>query len=275
MIGKHDFYLPFDTKLNNRSVHGKRHREGRDAETQPQIIVQPYPTLAMAEYSLQDQQAALNLAALLGSDSSSQDNMRSLTNAMVAGLSGTGAVEIIAKGSVAKLVQDPTQANGADDLTLDLLIKMGKEAEAMKAERLSKWVGKQQHRRGSESPKAVERGADWNEHRNTPSAAWADARVAKSESPRPTTEEEERSQIAHVPVAYDKKKKRKNVADNASAKVDKDGEVDMDINVVPVVPVATSSTSSSAPQGEKRKLGDKDGLLHAEHRERTKRSKSR
>ena len=228
----------------------------------------------MAEYSLQDQQAALNLAALLGSGSSSQDNMRSLTDAMVAGLSGTGAVEIIAKGSVAKLVRDPAQANGADDLTLDLLIQMGKEAEAMKAERLAKWVGQQQ-RGGSESPTPVERGANWKEHHNTPNAAWGDAPGAESKSLRPTTEEEEKSQIVHVPDAYDKTKKRKNVADNASAKVEMDGDVDMENNVLPVVPVATSSTSSSAPQGEKRKLGDKDGLLDAEDRERAKRSKSR
>ena len=157
--------------------------------------------------------------------------MRALTDAMVAGLSGTGAVEIIAKGSVAKLVQDPAQTNGADDLTLDLLIQMGKEAEAIKA-RLTKWTDSTQQRGGSESPTPVEK--------------------------------------RHL-----RQQNSKAFEENADAKVEMDEDVDMDNNVVPVVPVATSSTSSSAPQGEKRKIGDKDGLLGAEDRERAKRSKSR
>lgn len=167
--------------------------------------------------------------------------MRALTDAMVAGLSGTGAVEIIAKGSVAKLVQDPAQANGADDLTLDLLIQMGKEAEAMKAERLAKWIDSTQQRGGSESPTPVERRQ----------SRQLDGPGANAQHNGGAVEE------------------------NADVKVEMDGDVDIDNNVVPMLPIATSSISSAAPQGEKRKLGDKDGLLDAEDRERAKRSKSR
>lgn len=167
--------------------------------------------------------------------------MRALTDAMVAGLSGTGAVEIIAKGSVAKLVQDPAQANGADDLTLDLLIQMGKEAEAMKAERLAKWIDSTQQRGGSESPTPMGR------RQSHP----LDGPGANAQHNGDAVEE------------------------NADTKVEMDGDVDVDNKVVPMVPVATSPISSAAPQGEKRKLGDKGGLLDAEDRERAKRSKSR
>lgn len=195
----------------------------------------------MAEHSLQDQQAALNLAALLGSGSSSQDSVKDLLDAMIAGLSGTGAVEIIAKGSVAKLIRNPAEANDADVSMLDALIQMGKEAEAMKAERLAKWVDATQRGGGSESPPPGER-------RQSRQLDGSGANAQQNGEA---------------------------VADNAAAKVEMDADVDMDNNVVPAVPVATSSTSSPAPQGEKRKLGDKNGHLDAEDRARAKRSKSR
>lgn len=170
--------------------------------------------------------------------------MRALTDAMVAGLSGTGAVEIIAKGSVAKLITNPAEANDADVSMLDAFILMGKEAEAMKAERLAKWVDSTQRRGGLESPTPAQRRQP---HQLVGSGAYA-------------------------------QQNGEAVADNAAAKVDRNVDVDMDNNVVPVVPtvpVANSSNSSPAPQGEKRKLGDKNGLLDAEDMERAKRSKSR
>lgn len=86
----------------------------------------------MDEHSLEEQQAALNLAALCNGRDTSEDNMRTLTNALVAGISGTGAIEIIAKGSVAKLIKSEDDANDADIAMLDLAIKMGTQAELIK-----------------------------------------------------------------------------------------------------------------------------------------------
>ena len=118
---------------------------------------------------------------------------------------------------------------------------MGKEAEAIKAERLAKWIDSTQQRGGSGSLTPVER-----RHSRQLGGSGANAQ-----------------------------QNGETVEENADTKMEMDGDVDMDNNVVPVVPVANSSTSSSAPQGDKRKIGDKDGLLDAEDRERAKRSKSR
>ena len=88
--------------------------------------------MAMEEHDLQDQHAALNLAALCSRRESETDSIKALTDAMVAGLSGTGAIEIIAQGSVAKLVGGDDAATDADVAMLDLVIEMGKQAERAK-----------------------------------------------------------------------------------------------------------------------------------------------
>lgn len=167
--------------------------------------------------------------------------MRALTDAMISGLSGTGAVELIAKGSVVKLIGNPAEANDADVSMLETLIQIGKEAEAMKSERLKKWVDSTQQVGESELPTPAERC-----HSRQVGGSGVNAQQSSDA-----------------------------VADNVDAKVEVDEAVDMDKNVVPVVPAATSSTSSTALQGEKRKLDDKDRLPDAEDRERSKRSKSR
>lgn len=97
----------------------------------------PTPPLAMDEHTLQEQQAALNLAALCNTRNTEGDNLKALTDAMVAGLSGTGVLEIIAKGSMTKLVESEGDANDADMAMLDLIIQLGKEAEAAKQRALA------------------------------------------------------------------------------------------------------------------------------------------
>ena len=92
----------------------------------------PTPPLMMDEHTLEEQQAALNLAALCNTRNKEGDNLKTLTDAMVAGISGTGAIEIIAKGSVTKLLESKDDANDADMAMLDLIIQLGKEAEAKK-----------------------------------------------------------------------------------------------------------------------------------------------
>lgn len=79
----------------------------------------------------------MNLAALSNWGETKGNNLKALTDAMIAGLSGTGAIEIIAKGSVAKLIKSEDDANDADLAMLDLLIHMGREADIKRQKALS------------------------------------------------------------------------------------------------------------------------------------------
>ena len=102
-------------------------------ETASQVPARPpTPPLMMDEHTLEEQQAALNLAALCNGRDTGVNNLKALTNAMVAGISGTGAIELIAKGAAAKLVKSGDDANDADVAMLDLAIEMGKQAELIR-----------------------------------------------------------------------------------------------------------------------------------------------